>query len=137
MLLVRTPVLYPLLVKASPLHLGENTVVIDNEEFDFSGNAEAARDEGISLVRKHNPNFMLDCLDELRNFKHARDGADFIGEEFRHYCISRGHVPKHHNAWGSLMMNAVRLKLIEGTGEYEKMQDKTSHARKSQRYRFL
>jgi hypothetical protein len=131
-LLVRPGIFNPVLVAASPLFS-----MIDSLEFDFTGNGESARDEGIAIVREHNPNFMLDCLDELRSFQHARMGQDFIGEEFRHFCQARGHVPKHHNAWGSLMMNAVRLGLIEGTGEYLKMKDKTSHARKSQLYRFL
>lgn len=108
----------------------------DEFEFDFEGNAESARDEGIGRVREHNPNFMLKCLDELRPFKRERNGRSFIAEEFRHHCQERGLVPRHPNAWGSMVMNAVRYRLIEKTGVHEKMTDKKSHARQTPLYRF-
>jgi len=110
---------------------------MDGEEFDFTGNGQQARDEGIEEVRGHNETWMERCMHCLPDFRRARRREPFIGEDLRHFCEMRGHVPKHHNAWGALLMNAVRRGIIEGTGQYRQMEDKSSHARASQLYRFI
>jgi len=64
-----------------------------------------------------------------------RLGRELTGEDIRHAIEVRGVRPHHHNAWGALIMAAVRKELIQKTGRLVKMKDPRSHARQTPIYR--
>lgn len=89
--------------------------------------SRAARDDGIGRVT-HNVGeaWMAGALRHLLAIPYA----DFTGEDVRKHLLAKGYAKPHHaNAWGAVMMTAVKRGLIEKTGEYRPMKDKRSHAR--------
>lgn len=100
------------------------------EQFDLFA-SKAARDKGTKIVADHNKNWMEQCLSVWPGFHDSREGQTIIGEDFRAYCESLGLHPKHHNAWGALIMTLVKRGMITATSETRQMKDKRSHARKS------
>lgn len=70
----------------------------------------------------------------LRAIAALPNGWQGTGETLRVYLLGRGVVPHHHNAWGALVMTAVRQKLLFPTGRYEAMRTAPSHARRTPVY---
>ncbi len=61
--------------------------------------------------------------------------GEFTGECIRLCCEAQGIVPPHHNAWGAIVREALREKLIVPTGEWRPMSGAKSHARITRVYR--
>ena len=60
---------------------------------------------------------------------------EYIGEDIRGIVHNKIGEPHHHNAYGSLIMNAVREGLLVRTKKEGRMKDKRSHARATPTYR--
>lgn len=58
----------------------------------------------------------------------------WTGEGIRIFLTRSIGKPHHHNAWGALIMRAVRNKVLTPTGRYVSMREKQSHARKTPEY---
>ncbi len=99
----------------------------------FSG--ELLRDEGIAKVSEHNGNWMELCISQAKMFATLRFGQNtFTGEDLRHHLETAVGCPAHMNGWGALINALLKKKIIRPTGEYRKMRDETSHARKTPVY---
>lgn len=95
--------------------------------------ATEARDVGLEQVRESNSVW---CAEALVAVKALPDGMFFTGERLRHYLIGIGvSQPRHHNAWGALVMTACRRGYIEKTGVLIHMGDRRSHGRLTPEYR--
>ena len=100
-------------------------------QFDLFG-SKAARDEGMARVAGRAGNFIQDGLSAIARLP---VGFTVTGEDIRRLLIHDGIVPHHHNAWGSLIRNAVERQLIRPTGRYLQMRAVASHARRTPEYR--
>lgn len=99
------------------------------------------RDKGLQKVSLNNPNFMDKALDELAIIKRLMPNEEFspdgfTGEDIRNWLSTDGIQPDHSNAWGALIMTAIKRGIIVPTGSYTSMKSKTSHARKTAVYRW-
>ena len=103
----------------------------DSDQFDLFG-SKSARDEGMDLVGGNAGTFMLDGLHAIADLP---SGALVTGEDIRQRLTELGIAPHHHNAWGTLIMWAVKRQLLHPTGRYLHMRDITSHARRTPEYR--
>lgn len=90
----------------------------------------AARDEALTKVQKNSGDFMARGI----SFIAMMQPCECTGEDLRLRLTKAGIFPHHPNAWGSLIMNAVRLGLLKNTGRVVKMKVKSSHARKTSVY---
>jgi hypothetical protein len=93
--------------------------------------AETLRDEGISRVLSHNETWAeraRSAINTLRNWEGT-------GEDLRLAVVAVAGKPKHHNAWGGVVMGAVKQGILTPTGEYRPMVTDKSHARKTPVYR--
>ena len=82
-----------------------------------------------AVAEKHNPftQRALKAISEL--------GAGYYtGERVRHYLEALNIRPQSANAWGSVISQAIKRKLLTETGKYEPMKDEGSHGRKTQVY---
>ncbi len=95
----------------------------------FTG--EVLRDEGIAKVTEHNESWMELCIERCSRL---RDDFRGTGEDIRHYCESYVGCAKHPNAYGALINTLLKRKIIKPTGEWRKMKDSCSHARKTPVY---
>lgn len=104
--------------------------------FSYAESAKA-RDIGVRQVSLNHPCFMSDALAYLKTRGVLNRYEEFTGEDIREWLVS-AHViqPQHANAWGALILTAVRRKIIVGTDRYVPMKLKTSRARKNQVYRW-
>lgn len=94
---------------------------------------EAARDEAIERVDEHNKHWRESVLALIERLPHGWTG---IGEDIRLLALEEKlGKPHHHNAWGGVIMGAVKRKLLVDTGERRKMRVTASHARQSPIYR--
>lgn len=89
-----------------------------------------ARDEALEKVQKKSGEFMARGI----SFIILMTPCECTGEDLRLMLTRAGIIPHHPNAWGALIMNAVRLGLLKNTGRQVKMRVKTSHARKTSVY---
>jgi hypothetical protein len=98
---------------------------------------EVLRDKGIKKVDSHNEDWMERALNVSVSFVGILPCSDdFTGEDLRLMLESTAvGSPKHPNAYGALINTLVRRKIIVPTGEYRKMKDLSSHARKTPVYR--
>ncbi len=96
----------------------------------FTG--EVLRDEAIAKVSDNNGKWMELCVEVATRF--ASVYHDFTGEDIRMDCGKWVGLPHHSNAWGALINTLVRRKIIKPTGEYRKMKDDRSHARRTPVY---
>ncbi len=105
-----------------------------NKGFDdlplFTG--ELLRDEGIAKVTEHNGKWMDLCVREVESW--TLDCDAMTGEDIRHRCEMMVGCANHPNAWGALISTLLRRKIIKPTGEYRKMKDCSSHARRTPVY---
>lgn len=103
--------------------------------FSYAESAKA-RDIGVRQVSLNNPCFMSDALAYLKTHRVLNRFEEFTGEDIRKWLGDAGLAPEHANAWGALILTAVRRKIIVGTGTYISMKLKTSRARKNPVYRW-
>lgn len=95
--------------------------------------AEMARDAALTQVESHNETWLESALGVIAGMP---SGHICTGEQIRHTVSEwKTGKPGHHNAWGALIMQAVKRGLLVPTGRYVKMKDKSSHARKTPEYR--
>lgn len=95
---------------------------------------KSARDAGIDQVVEHNQKWSHEVLDYIEG--HIPVGWAGTGEDIRHLVLEAGlNHPKHHNAWGAVIMTAIRHRgLLSKTGRLLPMRDRTSHARATWEY---
>lgn len=95
-----------------------------------------ARDEAIERVSINNQEWLFIAVLTLPAMRADHPGQ-FTGEDIRLWLRGRGiPEPAHHNAYGAMIMSAVRSGLIERTGEVRKATIRTSHARNLLVYRW-
>jgi hypothetical protein len=93
------------------------------------------RDEALERVQKHaGEDWMASAL---RCIERMERGLLVTGEDIRHKVKAEIGSPHHHNAYGALVMAAVKRHLIVKTGQWTNMRDKRSHARMTPVYRKL
>ncbi len=98
----------------------------------FSG--ELLRDEALEQVSSHNGKWMELCIKEAQYYVRTSLPISFTGEDLRFHCQRAVGCPAHSNAWGALINTLVRRKIIKPTGEWRKMRDSSSHARRTPVY---
>lgn len=95
-----------------------------------------ARDEGMEKTRSKNSVWLKLCLTTISSsLWHEWVGS---GEDLRDWLLAPPRnmpSPTHPNAWGSLIREATTKGLIEKTGRYVQMRQKSSHARMTPEYR--
>lgn len=92
------------------------------------------RDKGIRQVTDHNQSWhdgALKALEKLRG-----TGKTMTGEQMRFWLAGEVGFPKHPNAWGALINAAVKVGLIQDTGDQSQMTATRSHARRTPVWRF-
>lgn len=94
-----------------------------------------SRDEALERVQKHaGEDWMASALGCIARMER---GLLVTGEDIRHVVEKAVGPPHHHNAYGALVMSAVKRHLIAKTGQWTNMRDKRSHARMTPVYRKL
>jgi len=97
-----------------------------------------ARDKGIEQVTHNNENWYGSAINKLAYFADQHPGWEGSGEDIRRELRLRGlDNPKHPNAWGGLIVHAVKIGLIKDTGKLTQMTAKKSHARRTPVWRFV
>ena len=99
----------------------------------FSG--EALRDEGTQQVLENAPVWSERAKVLLSS--RLKRGTVIDGEGIRIMIQDNIGHPPHSNAYGAIVLWAVRRKLIEPTGVYVKSELRTNRARKVAQYRIL
>ena len=94
---------------------------------------DVLRDEGLQRVSR-NP-FISSGLQVVREIEPAI--FEITGEEIRQRVTAKNIWPHHHNAWGALIMAAIREKLIKPTGICQKSRGAAAHSRKNAVYTLL
>jgi hypothetical protein len=90
--------------------------------------AKAARDAGTAQVRDHDLTWHEVALALIE--QRIPLGWKGTGEQLRIALLAMGlSAPHHPNAWGSLVLNAQRRRLINKTGDMAHMETVRSHAR--------
>lgn len=103
---------------------------------DLFDSAENQRDEALDRVASRSGKWMPAAMAALRKCRGIhRWPQGFTGEELRHRLLLDGCPrPHHHNAWGALINQAVRIGLVQATGERRNMRGPRSHARSTSVY---
>lgn len=91
------------------------------------------RDSAINKISDNNQNFMSHGLIALSKLK----TGEYTGEDIRIILTKIGLRPNHPNAWGALVMSAIKFGILINTGKVTKMKTKTSHARKTSIYKLI
>src|SRR5262245_38597526 len=106
---------------------------VNSEQSDLFG-ARSARDEAMSRVEKNaGQDFMGAALGFIAQMESQRV---IIAETIRLEYLNAGHCrPHHHNAWGTVIMQAVKRGLLTPLNQYEHMRTVRSHGRKTPKYR--
>jgi hypothetical protein len=96
---------------------------------DFDGvAAKDARDARTEQVRDNDLTWHQSALSLIEQCIPV--GWKGTGEQLRIALLALGlPAPHHHNAWGSLVLNAQRRRLINKTGDMAHMETVRSHAR--------
>ena len=95
--------------------------------------SQTARDEALDSVINNSPEWRDEITDFIEN--KIPWGWEGTGEDIRHLAKKNGiGNPRHHNAWGSVIMHAVRKKWLVWNGKISPMRDKSSHARLTRIY---
>ena len=89
-----------------------------------------ARDQALARVERAAGKFMAMGIGGIAML----NPGEYTGEDIRLKLSRVGIVPHHHNAWGSLIMQAVKLGLLKNTGRMEQMRVRSSHARMTSVY---
>jgi len=85
----------------------------------------ALRDEGIHLISGNSKSWQERALDVVRSMP---DG-EMMGEDIHKKVEVAIGDPHHPNAYGALIMKAIRAGVIVRTGEYRKSSRPSAHAR--------
>jgi hypothetical protein len=105
---------------------------MDDQRDLFSGLAQTARDEAIERVAINSGPWMTVATGYIARLREWEGTA----EDLRLRLVSDGcPFPHHHNAWGALVMSAVKRGMLKPTGRMAKMKTPKSHARKTSVYR--
>ena len=94
--------------------------------------AVANRDDALARVNENARPWSEIAIETLPWLRRETD--EMTGEQIRLWLQSKVGSPHHHNAWGGLIMRAVRSGIIVNTNRYVPMQSKKSHARKTPVY---
>jgi hypothetical protein len=106
--------------------------MMDEQRDLFSGLAQSARDEAIDRVSVNAGPWLPIAIGYIARITEWEGTA----EDLRLKLIDSGcPFPHHHNAWGALIMAAVKRGMLQATGRMAKMKTPKSHARKSSVYR--
>lgn len=92
---------------------------------------ESNRDRAIEGIARKGEVFMSKGMVQIANLPKDHE---FTGEDIRVLLNERGIHPHHSNAWGALIMNAIRNGMLIDTGRVRKMKTPKSHARKTTIY---
>lgn len=92
--------------------------------------AAAKRDEELARVLDNAQPWSDRAAAEIKKLKNWTGTA----EDLRHALRLIVGEPHHHNAWGGLIMGAVKRRDLIKTGEHRNMKDAKSHARKTPVY---
>jgi hypothetical protein len=84
-----------------------------------------ARDEAIGRVTLSNEAWMAEAFSAVLDLVSGR----YTGEQIRHEVTAVIGPPRHHNAWGALIMHLVRQDILSRTSTMEHMRDLQSHGR--------
>jgi hypothetical protein len=90
------------------------------------------RDAVLAAVAENNSGWIAAAMETMAR---VPDGTRDTGEGFRRRLLEKGlRPPAHHNAWGSLMMNLTKRKVLVPTGEYRAMLSPQAHGRRTPCY---
>jgi len=96
--------------------------------------AKIARDEALARVNENAGEWMERAVLTVATLD---SGRLMTGEDIRCSIVGIVGEPHHHNAWGAMIKNALKQKLIRPTGKWKAMQLPQSHARTSPVYRII
>lgn len=85
----------------------------------------ALRDEGMDRANENSRSWHDRAIDVIRNMP----TGEFMGEDIHRQVEVTIGDPHHPNAYGALIMTAIRWGLIVKTGEYRKCSRPSAHAR--------
>ena len=94
----------------------------------MSSTGKQLRDAGMRLVISHNPSWAQRYHAAFRRLPLGWEG---IGEKLRFRLTPIIGLPKHHNAWGSMIGVLIKRGALVETGEQEHMVSAKGHAKKS------
>lgn len=94
------------------------------------GEAEAARDKGMSRVAKNSGDWMGKALDAVTRLPAGFEGT---GEDIRLKIEPECGKPHHHNATGALIRTAINRGMLRYV-EHRQMKTEKSHARSTPVY---
>lgn len=94
--------------------------------------AKLARDDALKRVEGNAGDWMEKALAAVTLLD---SGRLMTGEDIRVAIVKDVGEPHHHNAWGAMIKNAIKQRLIVPTGKWRHMKLPQSHARNSPIYR--
>ncbi len=109
---------------------GKGTAVGGQFDLFDKKTAKEHRDSAIDRVSSNNQAWLFDALAHIPKLA----GETMTGEEIRLQVEIAVGPPKHHNAWGALIRQAIKEKLLIPTGQYKAMETPKSHARRTPAY---
>ncbi len=96
--------------------------------------AKELRDEGLLTVYQKAKPWSDTAFKALLDLRSGNDLSTFTGEDLRLRIAKKIGNPHHPNAWGALIMKAVKRGIIINTGKYVSMRKPSSHARRNPVY---
>lgn len=94
--------------------------------------AKEARDEALQRVKTNSGTWYEDAIKAAKTIPHGWIGT---AEDLRLHLIRSGlEKPHHHNVWGAFINTCIRKRILIATGDYEHMQTRRSHARRTPVY---
>ena len=96
--------------------------------------AKSRRDAGLLTVDENAKPWSDIAFEALLGMRSETDLSTFTAEHIRLQIEKKIGNPHHHNAWGALIMKAVKRGIIINTGEYVPMKTPRSHARRTPVY---
>jgi len=96
--------------------------------------AKSFRDEGLLTVYQNSKTWSDAAFKALLDLRSENNLSTFTGEDLRFQIAKKIGNPHHPNAWGALIMKAVKGDLIINTGKYVPMKSPRSHACKKPVY---
>jgi hypothetical protein len=96
--------------------------------FDYAGSSLLKQR---ALTQVGRPKFISDGLLFIEQLP---VGGEYSGEDIRRLAIAEDIVPHHHNAWGALISQAIRRRLLKVTGKRKPLTAVKGHARKTDVY---
>lgn len=96
---------------------------------------EALRDVGTAQVAGHHPEWMARALEQLRDL--AQTFPHLTADDLRSRMAHLQDEPGHHNAYGSVFLNAARAGWLEATDATCRSERPDAHARRLQVWRSL